>query len=122
MSKTGLDDRDVIDQDNVCTVTAELFPGEIRCTPAAEISRRRHLKREHGKENGGPCRNRTCDQRIKSPLLYLTELTARSQGPKSNTFHPSCQKFFRGTEHEINSLDDLHCLHITLRRASLDPT
>jgi hypothetical protein len=28
---------------------------------------------------GGPCRNRTCDQRIKSPLLYLTELTARNQ-------------------------------------------
>jgi hypothetical protein len=25
---------------------------------------------------GGPCRIRTCDQRIKSPLLYLTELTA----------------------------------------------
>jgi hypothetical protein len=28
---------------------------------------------------GGPCRNRTCGQRIKSPLLYLTELTARNQ-------------------------------------------
>ena len=27
---------------------------------------------------GGPCRNRTCGQRIKSPLLYLTELTARN--------------------------------------------
>jgi hypothetical protein len=26
---------------------------------------------------GGPCENRTHDQRIKSPLLYRTELTAR---------------------------------------------
>jgi hypothetical protein len=26
---------------------------------------------------GGPCENRTHDQRIKSPLLYQTELTAR---------------------------------------------
>ena len=29
---------------------------------------------------GGPCENRTHDQRIKSPLLYQTELTAQ---PKS---------------------------------------
>ena len=28
---------------------------------------------------GGPYRNRTCDQRIKSPLLYLTELTAQQE-------------------------------------------
>ena len=27
-------------------------------------------------EASGPCVNRTRDQRIKSPLLYLTELTA----------------------------------------------
>ena len=28
-------------------------------------------------KNGGPCRNRTYNQWIKSPLLYLVELTAR---------------------------------------------
>jgi hypothetical protein len=29
--------------------------------------------------NGGPCESRTRDQRIKSPLLYQTELTAHRE-------------------------------------------
>lgn len=30
----------------------------------------KRLNAPHVRLNGGPCRSRTCDQRIKSPLLY----------------------------------------------------
>ena len=44
----------------------------------------------------GPCVNRTRDQRIKSPLLYLTELTAHIYSAYlSNTIGIMCQKVFR---------------------------
>ena len=44
---------------------------------------------------GGPCANRTRDQRIKSPLLYRTELTAQTGIWLLSTFSPGCQKNFR---------------------------
>ena len=44
----------------------------------------------------GPWEDRTPDQRIKSPLLYLTELTAHIYSAYlSNTIGIMCQKFFR---------------------------
>ena len=41
---------------------------------------------------GGPYRNRTCGQRIKSPLLYLTELTAQTENELTSMYFTVCQK------------------------------
>ncbi len=42
----------------------------------------------------GPCGNRTHDQRIKSPLLYRTELTALIGNFLYNTLQLACQNVF----------------------------
>ena len=52
---------------------------------------------------GGPCENRTHDQRIKSPLLYLTELTAHTL---ENITHPqlvSMDGVYKYKDKELNT-------------------
>jgi hypothetical protein len=104
VSWTWLDDGDVTKLNNVWMVTVEVFTSErvragfrisdagywtLICNPES-----RSQKPESCFSDGGPCENRTHDQRIKSPLLYQTELTARSQGTKVNPFTYLVKRFF----------------------------
>ncbi len=49
---------------------------------------------------GGPCESRTRDQRIKSPLLYQTELTAQRK-KNFNTYCLCCQNVFALSERRV---------------------
>ena len=75
--------------------TVEVFPSEIRSAVTdVNFAGQAPQVRSIMYFFGGPCENRTHDQRIKSPLLYLAELTAQIREMLPNRFQFTCQKVF----------------------------